>query len=83
MSFDKCIQSSNHSYSQDIEHFYHPKKFPLQLMPSPSFPSFAFLGVAYKWNHIVYSLLRLASLARCFEDSSMLIYTLMIISSYC
>lgn len=26
MSFDKCIQLSNHQYNQYITHFYHPPK---------------------------------------------------------
>lgn len=36
MSFDTCIQSCNHHYNQDIEHFQSFKKFPfasLKLTP--------------------------------------------------
>lgn len=32
----KCLQLCNHNHNQDIEHFYHPGKFPhASLLPNP------------------------------------------------
>lgn len=32
MSFDKCIYSSYRHYNKNIEHFHHPKIFPVSLL---------------------------------------------------
>lgn len=59
MSFEKCISLYNHHLSEDVEHFYHPRKFlcipsrPQQaLMISITIAWFCLSRSWYKLNHI-------------------------------
>lgn len=83
MSFDKCIQLFNHHHNQDIEQFYHKNDLvPVCSHPHSLYPPAAtdlisafFQKKSNKWNHTVFSLLRVASFTlHCAFESYLLLY---------
>lgn len=75
MSFHKCVNPHNQQQNQDIKHFHHLRKspgVPFQATPTPrgnSYSEFYLHWVfclpltLYKWNHVICTVLFLASLA--------------------
>lgn len=53
MSFDKYILSCNHHHKQDIEHFYHPQKFPVLSFFSSLFREFTGIVFATRAERII------------------------------